>query len=195
MNFKWRSKKKNYTPFCFQSSLVVIGQRKNALPWPKRQFDLPRPSTSSHCVNKHEIEIPTRDCWFKCDKVVIVEMNPSSSNSRGRVSKGRHCTTMANGDTTNRTTSSKFNKNNNQDATTTSVNHSTNTNTASNRVNSSNSAEKATSGPGGRIRRRSAPPVALEGTGMQRFLHPFVPLWFCDPENVANCSRKSCSEK
>merc|ERR550534_3338224 len=92
-------------------------------------------------------------------------MNPSSSNSRGRVSKGRHCTTMANGDTTNRTTSNKFNKNNNQDATTTSVNHSTNTNTASNRVNSSNSAEKVTSGPGGRIRRRSAPPVALEGTG------------------------------
>ena len=66
---------------------------------------------------------------------------------------------MANGDTTNRThTPSKLNKNNNtntQDATN-AVNHST----ASNRASAN---EKTTSGSGGRVRRRSAPPVTLEG--------------------------------
>ena len=101
-------------------------------------------------------------------------MNPShSTSSRGRVTnKGHKLPKMANGDTTNRTTtfSSKLNKNNNQ--TTQNQNNSStaqdhaavNNTSASNRVTPASPAEKATSGPGGRVRRRSAPPVTLEGT-------------------------------
>ena len=56
---------------------------------------------------------------------------------------------MANGDTTNRTTNTKLNKND--------VNH---LNTNANRVNAAAASENKT---GGRIRRRSAPPVTIEG--------------------------------
>ena len=90
-------------------------------------------------------------------EVARIEMNSSSTtqNLRGRVSsRGRISShnTMANGDTTNRTTNSKLSKND--------VNHLSTSN--SNRVNAAAASENKSSG--GRIRRRSAPPVTIEGT-------------------------------
>ena len=108
----------------------------------------------------------------------------TSSAARGRSAKGQRLTsTMANGETS-RNTTSKLNKNQqnsvqeNQNATS---NHHQSSPASSNRGNTNNGStttstptpDQKTSvnaGPGGRLRRRSAPPVTLESKNiLQKF--------------------------
>ena len=108
----------------------------------------------------------------------------TSSAARGRSAKGQRLTsTMANGETS-RNTTTKLNKNQqnsvqeNQNATS---NHHQSSPASSNRGNTNNGStttstptpDQKTSvnaGPGGRLRRRSAPPVTLESKKIYRNL-------------------------
>lgn len=106
----------------------------------------------------------------------------TSSAARGRSAKGQRLTsTMANGETS-RNTTSKLNKNQqnsvqeNQNATS---NHHQSSPASSNRGNTNNGStttptpdqkSSVNAGPGGRLRRRSAPPVTLESKNiLQKF--------------------------
>ena len=106
----------------------------------------------------------------------------TSSAARGRSAKGQRLTsTMANGETS-RNTTTKLNKNQqnsvqeNQNATS---NHHQSSPASSNRGNTNNGStttptpdqkSSVNAGPGGRLRRRSAPPVTLESKNMlQKF--------------------------
>ena len=106
----------------------------------------------------------------------------TSSAARGRSAKGQRLTsTMANGETS-RNTTTKLNKNQqnsvqeNQNATS---NHHQSSPASSNRGNTNNGStttptpdqkSSVNAGPGGRLRRRSAPPVTLESKNiLQKF--------------------------
>ena len=120
----------------------------------------------------------------------------TSSAARGRSAKGQRLTsTMANGETS-RNTTTKLNKNQqnsvqeNQNATS---NHHQSSPASSNRGNTNNGStttptpdqkSSVNAGPGGRLRRRSAPPVTLESKNiLQKFTDfpwnrfTFIYLW------------------